>query len=322
MPVEKEKQRKPQTDVQIIIFVIALCLSCGLLLAAVSFGLRSPQKNARDFDQSKQMLVAAKILNHAGYFEIQQEDGKYAIGEFDAATKTLSKAKDQKHAVKASKEAINLLSTTRIRPLMVDKAGQLFTPETARVKLQEYLEQHKKQGYAHLDFKLLYAILPNDLKAQNLEAQDIIQDLTRIDAVVIPVSGYGLWGPIYGYIALKSDGNTVIGTTWYEHGETPGLGANITEAWWQKQFFGKEIFQPIANGKTDFATANIGIVVVKGQVKDIFGNSPKARNAVDGMSGATMTGDGVAKAYHNSLDPYRPFLIRLQKANAHGKSKI
>ncbi|HXF28444.1 MAG TPA: FMN-binding protein, partial [Chlamydiales bacterium] len=94
---------------------------------------------------------------------------------------------------------------------------------------------------------------------------------------------------------------------------TPGLGANIAEVPWQSQFPGKKVFQPDASGKTDFAKTALGITVVRGKVSDVIGAAPKAVTAVDGMAGATLTGNGVTKAYKDTLAPYRPFLLGLTK---------
>ena len=125
------------------------------------------------------------------------------------------------------------------------------------------------------------------------------------------MNGYGLWDAIYGYLAIKPDGNTIIGIAWYDQKETPGLGANIAEPSWQKQFLGKHIFQESPDGKTDYKTAPLGIVVVKGKVQNVLGDSPKSKSAVDGMAGATLTGNGVTDAYRSVLSAYRPFLVRI-----------
>lgn len=121
----------------------------------------------------------------------------------------------------------------------------------------------------------------------------------------------GLWDAIYGYLAVKPDGETVIGISWYEHKETPGLGANISEADWQSQFPGKLIFQPSPTGEVDLKAAPIGINVVKGKVAEVLGDVPKAKAAVDGMPGATLTGNGVTTAYRDVLAAYRPFFIKV-----------
>lgn len=301
--------KKNPSDKQVLFFILALCFICALILAVTAFSLEKTQQDAKEFDQSKQMLIAAKILNHAGFFEILQKDGSVAAARFDPEAKVLI---PDAQALKATEEQIIKIADLRIRPLLTDKEGNVFTLEEKNITLQNYLSENKKSGFADLPLKLFYAILPNAEESDKISSEEISKDLSKISVFVFPISGFGLWAPIYGYIALETNGE-VIGTTWYEHGETPGLGANITEPWWQNQFYGKLIFQESAGGKVNLQTADMGIIVVKGKVKDVYGNSPKAKSAVDGMSGATLTGDGVTAAYRNSLTPYRKFLIKVHK---------
>ncbi|MCC5832443.1 MAG: NADH:ubiquinone reductase (Na(+)-transporting) subunit C [Chlamydiales bacterium] len=311
---EPQHKNAPHTDFQILLFIVSLCLICGLLLSVVAFALAGPQKAAREFDRSRQMLIAAKILSGAGYFLIfDEETGKVVPAKFDPQNQILVKVEDD--PPRATDEEIRLISELRIRPLLTTATGDVTTFEEQKLLLSEYLEERAKEGYADLPLKLFYAILPNEPNAGKITAEEIAQDLSQVYAIVIPVSGFGLWGPIYGYIALKSNAKVVIGTTWYEHAETPGLGANIAEASWQQQFFGKLIFQPAPDGTVDLQTADMGIIVVKGRVDDVFRGLPRAKSAVDGISGATLTGDGVTAAYKNSLTPYREFLIRVHEAS-------
>lgn len=309
---QEESQAPPKSpsNAGVITFIILLCFICGFLLALASFLLSAPQKAAKEFDQSKQMLVAAKILNHKGQFQLLTTDG-LCDAYFDPKNKTLVAVVDPKEAPRATADEIKTIAAALIRPLLTDKEGKLYTLEEKGVTLENYLNENKKVGYAALPLKLLYAILPSDANAPQVKAEDIAKEPKLASSFVIPVSGFGLWAPIYGYIAIAGNGDEVIGTTWYEHGETPGLGANIVEPWWQSQFYHKVIFQESSEGQVDFKTAPIGIIVVKGKVQNVFGNSPKSKSAVDGMSGATLTGDGVTAAYRDSLTPYRQFFIRL-----------
>ncbi|MFN0065982.1 MAG: NADH:ubiquinone reductase (Na(+)-transporting) subunit C [Chlamydiales bacterium] len=309
---------KKHTEKQTILFISILCLLCGLFLAVISYGLRIPQGEAKEFDRSKQMLIAAKVLNHEGYFEILDKEGKTVKASFHPQTKTLQENPD---TLKATDDQIKEVASLRIRPLLTDAQGNVLTLKEKGLDLSTYLAENKRRGYANLPLKLFYVILPNTEEAEKMTEEEVAKDFTKVSAFVIPVSGFGLWAPIYGYIALESNGDRVIGTTWYEMGETPGLGANITTAWWQNQFFGKLIFHESADGKTDFSTADIGIVVVKGKVKDVYGNTYRAKSAVDGISGATLTGDGVTAAYQDSLTPYRPFLMKIHEEGSKSEKR-
>ncbi len=110
-----------------------------------------------------------------------------------------------------------------------------------------------------------------------------------------PVSGKGLWSTIYGYLALEKDMATVKGVTFYRHGETPGLGGECEKPWFQDNFKGKQV---MVDGVPQFE-------VVKGKVADRY---PQGNNhAVDGISGATLTGNGITKFVRQDLELYEKY---------------
>jgi Na+-transporting NADH:ubiquinone oxidoreductase subunit C len=187
----------------------------------------------------------------------------------------------------------------------MNSQGTLVTFKEAGLKEEQYTNEYRKIGYYKQRYKLIYEILPNSNSNHNSKINP--------EGYVIPVNGFGLWDAIYGYLAIAPDGNTVIGISWYDQKETPGLGANISEAYWQDLFPGKKIFMQSPDGKTDFKSAPLGITIVKGKVAEVLGSSPKAFSAVDGMAGATLTGNGVTDAYRDVLSAYRPFFMKLQE---------
>lgn len=112
---------------------------------------------------------------------------------------------------------------------------------------------------------------------------------------VIPLNGKGLWGGIWGYIALDEDKNTVFGAYFSHASETAGLGARITERAFQDQFIGKKVF-----GESGGAVL---LSVVKKREPD------KADFQCDGISGATLTSEGVSDMIKDCLAKYRAFLL-------------
>lgn len=118
---------------------------------------------------------------------------------------------------------------------------------------------------------------------------------------VIPVRGKGLWGPIWGYVALKDDFNTIYGTNFSHDSETPGLGAEIANRQFQKQFIGKKIF----NEEGEFVSVN----VVKG------GAPEDALHAVDGISGGTITSKGVDNMLEDIISGYIPYIKKMRKSD-------
>jgi len=111
---------------------------------------------------------------------------------------------------------------------------------------------------------------------------------------VIPVRGKGLWGPIWGYVSLNEDKNTVFGATFGHKGETPGLGAEITTDMFQKPFVGKKLF--------DKSGVFASIEIVK------KGQSGNDLHKVDGISGGTITCVGVGDMLEDCLSGYEKFL--------------
>lgn len=115
---------------------------------------------------------------------------------------------------------------------------------------------------------------------------------------IIPVYGAGLWGPIWGYVAFDSNGNTIYGAYFAHQGETPGLGAEIEKPAFSNQFDGKDIFTTTG----EFTS----VAVVK------TGKEPAGRAWVHAVSGGTITSQGVQKMLYDSLEPYTAFFLSLQ----------
>ena len=125
----------------------------------------------------------------------------------------------------------------------------------------------------------------------------------KINTLILPVRGYGLWGILYGYLAIKSDFNTVAGLEFYEHKETPGLGAEIDNPKWKALWKGKKIYQE--NGE-------VSLKVIKGNV---LASSDNINYEVDGLSGATLTCNGVTNliAYWMGSDGFLNFINNLRE---------
>lgn len=286
-----------------------ICFVCAVILSVLSTMLSPSQKDAEKLYNYKKLLISARILTYSECFEVRQQNGEYVHAIYDEKTGLLVPSKQE---IKAKDADIFSVYANRVKPRLVNSNGELFTFEEANIDEAEYMEKNAKLGFAKLPYKLIYVIEPNLPKDQ-------INKETPVYGYVIPIAGYGLWDAIYGYLAIKADGDTVIGATWYNQKETPGLGGEIGTEKWQKQFYNKKIFQQNADGTTDYQRAVLGIKIVKTSVEQEFGNSPMARSAVDGISGATITETGVTEAYRQTLDPYRPFLIKAHQKAASNK---
>jgi len=296
--VPEEPNKTTPSNLSVITFIVILSFTCAIILSVLASVLAKPKEMAKELDRNKEMMIAAKMLSHNGYFLIENENGDYIPAKYEKDGFLVPGSIEDI----PSRDQLLKVYEKRLIPFLENSKGNLTTFEAAKIDKNEYISEHKKTGYYKQPLKLLYKIMPNTEKSE-VDKKPI--------GYVIPVNGFGLWDAIYGYIAIKPDGNTVIGISWYEQKETPGLGAGISEAYWQDLFPGKLIFQETPSGKTDFKTAPIGITVVKGKVSDVLGTSPKSKSAVDGMAGATLTGNGVNEAYKSVLEAYRPFFIKI-----------
>jgi Na+-transporting NADH:ubiquinone oxidoreductase subunit C len=128
----------------------------------------------------------------------------------------------------------------------------------------------------------------------------------RVSLLVLPVRGPGYGSMLYGYLALAPDANTVVGLTFYEHTETPGLGALVDLPSWKLQWNGKKV-------RDEGGTLRIGVGTGR-----ILPGSPDAPYQVDGLTGATWTGNGVTHLLHYWLGDhgFGPYLRKVQKGQS------
>ena len=122
-----------------------------------------------------------------------------------------------------------------------------------------------------------------------------------LDLVILPISGMGLWSTLYGFVAFDADLQTIRGITYYEHGETPGLGGEVDNPRWKALWPGRRAF-----GDDD----EVRIEVVRGRAGPVEADPYR----VDGLAGATMTSRGVTNMLRFWLggEGFRPYLERLR----------
>ena len=127
----------------------------------------------------------------------------------------------------------------------------------------------------------------------------LVENGGQIDKIILPIHGYGLWSTLYGFMALEGDGNTVAGLGFYEHAETPGLGGEVDNPSWKKQWTGKRVYKD----------GRVALRLVKGGAdrKDAYG--------VDALSGATLTSRGVDNLVKFWLSDtgFKPFLDNVRQ---------
>ena len=189
----------------------------------------------------------------------------------------------------------NILIALNIQP-----KGEKFTPDEIKAQYEKIVVPIvvDKTG----------AVLEN-ISSESIENIDnqfpvFMQKMgNKIEGYAIPISGKGLWSTLYGYLALKPDGETVKGITFYQHGETPGLGGEIEKKWFTDNYKQKKI--------VDDKGALVSIQAVKGEEEP---TSPEYYHQVDGVSGATMTTKGLNIFLKSELKKYDPYFQNIRQS--------
>ncbi len=190
------------------------------------------------------------------------------------------------------------------------KVVNLKTPLPAKVQTQEILDVYDakiEEIVIDDDGKIVEEKTHADIQeGGNLYPLYVYREEGRTIAYCFPIIGKGLWSTLYGYFSLEADATTVRGITFYKHGETPGLGAEIEKDWFQDNYKGKKIWDVKKNTLTP-------IKVVKGKVADVVSKT-EMPFYVDGISGATITSRGVTAMVDKWVNVYEPFFQRIRKA--------
>lgn len=255
----------------VIVIALVVCLFCAIVVAGSAVALKERRVENKALDKSKNVLIAA------GLFE-------------EGVTKV---------------EDINTLFA-RFEPRVVDLRTKQLLSEAEVATVEQQLE------ISFLDYDQRKAAKDPALSSALTDLEDIasinrrehysliylLRSESGIDRIVLPVHGYGLWSTLYGFLALEADGNTVSGITFYEHAETAGLGGEVDNPAWKAKWPGKQIYAD---------HGGVAMRVIKGAVDP---NVAESVHQVDGLSGATLTSNGVSNmiAYWLGDDGYGPVL--------------
>ncbi|MGO2386429.1 Na(+)-translocating NADH-quinone reductase subunit C [Psychrobacter sp. AOP7-A1-24] len=260
---------KPKSNnAKTISVALTLCLVCSVLVSAVAVGLKPAQiENAR-LDRNKNILVAADLYD----------------AESDTADDVAERFKDFDVEIIDLNEGSYVDDATLADAGIPDRNAYDASQATKNQALSEDLGDNDPAGIGRKP-KYAKVYVKND-------------DAGQPETVVLPIQGYGLWGTIYGFLTLESDMNTIKGISFYEHKETPGLGARIEEPEWRAKWSGIESYDENGNVATGVTKAG----------------NPK-ENWVDGISGATLTSRGVSNMIQFWLGEqgYKPYLDTLRE---------
>ena len=247
----------------VIVFAAVVCIVLATGLAATFHGLKARIDKNTLFDKQRNVLIACGLYD--------PEKGARPQAELEKMFQ--------------DKVEIQVLEFTRTQVTEpFRERGEKKSRQVAQIT------ETNKTDIALLDLPKVRLAEP-----ERLLGEIYIADDSGKKVYCIPISGYGLWSTLYGFLALEEDKNTVRGITFYKHAETPGLGGDVDKAWWQAAWKGKKTHDD--TGKL------VGIRVLKGK-----GNTFAADgHDVDGISGATITCNGVTKFVKADLERYENF---------------
>ena len=260
---------KPKSNnMKTIVIALVLCLVCSVLVSVAAVGLKPAQVENARLDRNKNILVAAGMYN----------------AEKDTADDVATRFED------FDVEIVDL-----------NDGNYLDDKQLVDVGIPDRNDYDASQATKN-------QALSNDLGADDPASIGRVPKYAKVyvkndaagkpEMVVLPIQGYGLWGTIYGFLTLESDMNTIKGISFYEHKETPGLGARIEEPEWRAKFQGINSYDESGSVATGVTKAG----------------NPK-ENWVDGISGATLTSRGVSNMIQFWLGDqgYKPYLDALRK---------
>jgi Na+-transporting NADH:ubiquinone oxidoreductase subunit C len=252
----------------IIGFASAVCLVCGIIVAGAAVGLKDRQDANAVLDRQKKVLVVTGLM---------------------------------KEGEKISPAEVQKRFEENIKTRVVDMTTGKYAADDA-VDLSTYdPEKASKDPSASKDApdnKAKVASVPN------LHLIYEVQEGGQTTMLVLPVKGKGLWSTLYGYLALDKDGQTVKGLTFYQHGETPGLGGEVDNPKWKGLWAGRKVYEG----------DEVKLMVTKGQAGPVAEDPYR----VDGLSGATITSNGVTFLIQFWLgkDAFGPFIKNFTKGQA------
>ncbi|MFZ4701119.1 MAG: Na(+)-translocating NADH-quinone reductase subunit C, partial [Candidatus Methylumidiphilus sp.] len=227
---------------------------------------------------------------------------------------------------KATDEKTNILEVAGMldEKTNVEEAFKKFEPKIVDLETGDYVDFINPETFSQRKASKDPALgveIPSDKDIAKIGRKSkyakvyLVKEEGKVKAVIIPVSGYGLWSTMHGYMALEHDGQTVIGLNLFDQAETPGLGGEVVNPKWMALWKGKKVYKEASEAGTDFLKKHhteVGepvLTLVKGSVDP---SRPGALHQVDGLAGATLTSNGVTNLirYWLGSEGFAPYLAK------------
>ncbi|MCP5045864.1 MAG: Na(+)-translocating NADH-quinone reductase subunit C [bacterium] len=246
---------------------LAVCFVCAIFVSSATVLLKSKQEANKRLDKRKNVLLAADLLGEDGSGDVE----KIFTEKVEPVLINL----------KTGEQLPKDQMTGKLDPVKYDLKKLSMDSETSdAMPADKDIAKIKRKGH----YSLLY----------------FVKEDNKLSKIVLPVYGQGLWSTLYGFLALDRDLKTVKGFTFYEHGETPGLGGEVDNKRWKAKWKEKIAFSE---------SGEYQLKVLKGKA------SPGSDKEIDGLSGATITTRGVNDLvkFWLGADGFGPFLDKLKQ---------
>jgi len=250
-----------------LVVAAILCVVCSLLVAGAAVSLKERQEINKELDVKKNLLQASGLLEPGS---ASREKIEAAYNSIEASVIDLDTGK-----------VVNDMNPTEFSQLKASKDSEMskrISPEMDKAGIKR--------------------------RSKFAPAYKYMKD-GKMQMLILPVNGKGLWSTLYGFLALDTDLKTVKGIGFYQHGETPGLGGEIDNVDWKAQWAGKKLFKD----------GQVALKVIKGRASK---GSKTYDYQIDGLSGATITSNGVTGLirYWMGEDGFGPYLKNLSNGTA------
>lgn len=241
--------------------VLILAFACSALVAGAAVGLRPKQEANRQLDRQKNILYAAGLYQENTPVEELFADIDTRIVELETG---------------------KFVSDDTVNPRTFNQRKAAFTNDFGR-------EIPADSDVAKLGRQEKYSLVY------------MVNRDGKLSQIILPVRGKGLWSTMYAYVAVDADLTTIRGVSFYEHGETPGLGGEVENRKWQDSWQGKQLYKD----------NSLSLSLIKGSVDSA---NPDADYQIDGLSGATLTSIGVSDLLEFWFGDhgFKPFFAQLQ----------
>ena len=242
-------------------FATIVCVLCGLMVSSAAVSLKEQQRANAAFDKQRNVLYATGLATaEAGL----------------------------------SRPEIQAIYDERVQPVVIDlETGAVVeSPSFDPAAYNMEKAADSETGRPAPENMAGVQRLPKEAVVYQVKAAD-----GSVEMIVLPIKGYGLWSTLYGFLALDRDATTVRGITYYQHGETPGLGGEVDNSSWKALWPGRKAYDE---------NRQPALEVIKGQA----GPATSDPYQVDGLSGATITSRGVSHMldFWLGANGFKPYL--------------